>query len=76
MGKSPDARANHPAGAGRSPGEDSGPRSLPAFCPARARQALSAMVNRERRLARMLAAVRAGQRVGEYVDFDPMAEQE
>lgn len=38
-------------------------------CPARARQALSAMQNRERRLARVLAAVQAGRRPGDYVDF-------
>lgn len=37
--------------------------------PTRAKQALSAMRNRERRLARMLAAVRAGRRPGEYIDF-------
>lgn len=37
--------------------------------PTRAKQALSAMRNRERQLARMLAAVHAGRRPGEYVDF-------
>lgn len=36
---------------------------------ARARQALCAMQNRERRLARMLAAVQVGRRPGDYVDF-------